>query len=246
MKIHTVQLNLEDFDNGTSEMSLLEFAIYTRLFLASYTKNLPDDDEKLARIARCKISEIKKVRPMVDSKFQKFEGFLKNFRVESEREKYKKRSETNRNIRLEALKRQEEAQRIVNESSNNSSTNGSTIVQLPTTQHLPTNTYKEIKTPTPFFLPTRARGEGQEFKPIGDLVGGVGGKRFLKVIDVTGQLQTSDIEKVRLLAPNLDIETMAQVYVDGINSGSREAPRSIPKAFPVWCGSYYEGMRKKR
>jgi uncharacterized protein YdaU (DUF1376 family) len=60
MKIHTVQLNLEDFDNGTSDLSPLEFGIYTRLFLASYTRDLPNDDEKLARIARCKISEIKK------------------------------------------------------------------------------------------------------------------------------------------------------------------------------------------
>lgn len=233
MKIHTVQLNLEDFDNGTSEMSLLEFAIYTRLFLASYTKNLPDDDEKLSRIARCKISEIKKVRPMIESKFQKFEGFLKNFRVESEREKYKKRSETNRAIRLEALKRQEEAQRIVNQSSNNSSTIRLTNDQLPNTQHLKPTTHN-FKTPTP-------TNYGEGVKKLGDVVGGVGSKRFLKVIDVTGQLQQADIIEVKKAAPDWDIEALAKVYVDGINSGSREAPRSIPKAFPKWCFAYTGG-----
>jgi uncharacterized protein YdaU (DUF1376 family) len=78
MKIHTVQLNLEDFDNGTSDLSPLEFAIYTRLFLASYTRDLPDDDEKLARIARCKISEIKKCRKIINAKFYKSENFLKS------------------------------------------------------------------------------------------------------------------------------------------------------------------------
>jgi len=84
MKSHTVQLNLEDFDNGTSDLSSLEFGIYTRLFLASYTKDLPDDDEKLARIARCKISEIRKCRKIIDAKFYKSENFLKNSRTEKE------------------------------------------------------------------------------------------------------------------------------------------------------------------
>lgn len=234
MKIHTVQLNLEDFENGTSDMSPLEFAIYTRLFLASYTRNLPDDDEKLARIARCKISEIKKVRPMIDDKFKKFGGFLKNFRVENEREKYKKRSETNRNIRLEALKKQEEALRIVNESNNNSSTIPPTNVQLPNNQYpLPNN--HNLKTPTPKTYPIR--GEG--FKKIGDMVGGAG--RLLKVIDVIGQLQTADIQEINRVAPNWDIEILAKAYIDGINSGKRDAPNSIPKAFPKWCEKFTGG-----
>jgi len=235
MKIHTVQLNLEDFDNGTSEMSLVEFAIYTRLFLASYTKNLPDDDEKLSRIARCKISEIKKARPMIESKFAKFEGFLKNLRVEFEREKYKKLSDTNRKVRLEALERQKEAQRIVNESSNIPSTNQSTIVQLPNTQHQPTNN-QYCKTPTP-----TKRGEG--VKSLGDLVVGVG--KVLKVIDITGQLSGADIIEIERVAKGWDIEHLAKVYVDGINSGSREAPRSIPKAFPKWCEKYTKGEPPK-
>ncbi len=240
MKIHTVQLNLEDFENGTSDMSLLEFAIYTRLFLASYTRNIPDDDEKLSRIARCKISEIKKVRQMIDTKFTKFEGFLKNLRVEVEREKYKKLSETNRKVRLEALERQKEALRIVNESSNNSSANRTTNDQLTNNQHQPPNNQNGFKTPTPFVRTHTAR-EGKEFKAIGDLVGGVGEKRFLKVLDVTGQLQHADILEVQKAAPKWDIEALAKVYVDGINSGSRDAPRSIPKAFPKWCAAYTGG-----
>jgi hypothetical protein len=90
------------------------------------------------------------------------------------------------------------------------------------------------KTPTP-------RGSGGVFKKI-DLVGGVGVK-LLKVIDVIGQLTGKDIQEIERLAAGWDIEHLAKVYVDGINSGSREAPRSIPKAFPQWCTKYTKGKR---
>ena len=90
------------------------------------------------------------------------------------------------------------------------------------------------KTPTP-------RGSGGVFKKI-DLVGGVGVK-LLKVIDITGQLTGKDIQEIERLASGWDIEHLAKVYVDGINSGSREAPRSIPKAFPQWCAKYTKGKR---
>jgi len=96
MRIHTVQLNLADFDKGTSGLSPLEFTIYTRLFLAAYERTQPDNDEILARIARVEKKDIKKVRKMIEEKFKKVDGFFQNSRTELEKEKYKKISEKNK------------------------------------------------------------------------------------------------------------------------------------------------------
>lgn len=92
-----------------------------------------------------------------------------------------------------------------------------------------------LSTPAP-------RGSGG-VKKISDLVGGVG--KNLKVIDITGQLSGSDIQRIEKIAPNWDIENLAKVYIDGINSGAREAPNSISKAFPVWCALYTKGKPPK-
>lgn len=227
MKIHTVQLNLEDFDNGTSDLSPLEFGIYTRLFLASYTRDLPDDDEKLSRIARCKVSEIKKCRKIIDSKFYKSENFLKNNRTEKERDKYKKISNKNQSNIAKRWKTKDLPLPLVNDWNKV----GNSIVLLPNTQHLIPN--NNIKTPTP------ERG----LKKIDDLVGGVGVKKNLKIIDILGQISGEKIEEIKKKCKNLDIEHLAQIYIDGINSGKREPPNSIRKAFPKWCENYTKNIK---
>jgi uncharacterized protein YdaU (DUF1376 family) len=232
MKIHTVQLNLEDFDNGTSDLSPLEFAIYTRLFLASYTRELPDDNEKLARIARCKLSEIKKCRKIIDEKFYKSENFLKNNRAEKELSRYKEISEKNKNNARERWKIKDSSLPVALQTHSEAECQGNANAMLPNNQHLITNnSYK--KTPTP----TRKNG----VEKISDLVGGVG--KMLKVLDVTGQLSGSDIQEIQRVAKGWDIEHLAKVYVDGINSGKRDAPNSIPKAFPKWCEKYTKGQK---
>jgi uncharacterized protein YdaU (DUF1376 family) len=232
MKIHTVQLNLEDFDNGTSDLSPLEFGIYTRLFLASYTRDLPNDDEKLARIARCKISEIKKCRKIIDAKFIKVENFLKNNRAEKERDRYKKISEKNKNNASERWKIKDSVMPVAYQPQTDWEANRNATAMLPNNQHLIPNT-PIIKTPTP-------RGE---FKKIGDLGLGVGVRKNLKVIDITGQLSGENIQEIQKVANGWDIEHLAKVYVDGINSGMREAPNSISKAFPAWCAKYTKGKK---
>ena len=234
MKIHTVQLNLEDFDNGTSDLSPLEFGIYTRLFLASYTRDLPNDDEKLSRIARCKISEIKKCRKIIDAKFIKVENFLKNNRAEKERDRYKKISEKNKNNASERWKIKDSVMRVACEPQTDWQANRNPTAMLPNNQHLITNN-SLIKTPTP--TPRR------EFKKIGVLVEGVGVKKNLRVIDVVGQLQTQQIQEIQRVANGWDIEHLAKVYVDGINSGKREPPNSISKAFPKWCENYTKKIK---
>ena len=99
--------------------------------------------------------------------------------------------------------------------------------------HKPETINHNIQTPTPTPI------NGQGFKKIGFGFNGVG--RKLQVIDITGSLQAADIFEIERVAPKWDIEHLAKVYVDGINSGSREPPRSIPKAFPKWCAKYTKG-----
>lgn len=235
MKIHTVQLNLEDFDNGTSDLSPLEFAIYTRLFLASYNRDLPDDDEKLARIARCKVSEIKKCRNIIDEKFYKSENFLKNFRTESERTRYQEISKKNKNNAHNRWKIAGEGMPTASNSHTQKNTSRNATAMLPNNQHLITNK-PYIKTPTPIkeFLGVKKNLE-MDF--------GEGVKKILTVIDIVGQLQSKEILSIQDNCKNWDIEYLAKVYVDGINSGSRPAPRSIQKAFPAWCLSYTKGKK---
>lgn len=234
MKIHTVQLNLEDFDNGTSDLSPVEFGIYTRLFLASYTRDLPDDDEKLARIARCKVSEIKKCRKIIDAKFYKSENFLKNFRTESERTRYQEISKKNKINASERWKIKGEGMPTALPKNENGNPTRNAIAMLPNNQHLITNN-SIIKTPTP----TPRVGVEKN----GDFGNGEGVRKNLKIIDVIGQLQTEQIQEIQRFAVGWDIEYLAKVYVEGINSGMREAPNSIPKAFPAWCGKYTKGKK---
>jgi hypothetical protein len=112
--------------------------------------------------------------------------------------------------------------------------NRNATAMLPNNQHLITNN-SLIKTPTP-----TPRGE---FKKIGDLVEGVGVKKNLTVIDIVGQLQTQQIQEIQKVANGWDIEHLAKVYVDGINSGKREPPNSISKAFPKWCENYTKKIK---
>lgn len=240
IQIHTVPLNLSTFDEGTSSLNPLEFMIYTRLFLASYNRTLPDNDEMLARIARVEKKDVKKVRPMLEEKFKKVDGFLQNSRAELEKEKIKKLSEINRQKANERWKTGDSPMPTASERHMQNDIFGNAAAILTNNQHLiPNNQYLKTPSPSSFRRSQNAR-EGQEFKNISELVGGVG-KRFLKVLDVTGQLQTMDILEIKKAAPNWDIEVLAKVYIDGINSGSREAPNSIPKAFPAWCLKYTKG-----
>ena len=242
MKIHTVQLNLADFDKGTSGLSPLEFTIYTRLLLAAYERALPDNDEILARIARVEKKDIKKVRRMLEEKFKKVDGFFINSRTELEKERYKKLSELNKEKANQRWKTGDSPMPTASNRQCQNEATGNAAAILTNNQHQPPNNQNGFKTPTPFAR-AHTTHEGKEFKAIGDLVGGVGAKRLLKVLDVTGQLQHADIVAVQNAAPKWDIEVLAQVYVDGINSGSRDAPRSIPKAFPKWCEKYTGGKQ---
>jgi len=221
MKIHTVQLNIEDFDNGTSDLSPLEFAIYTRLFLASYNRDLPDCNEKLSRIARCKRSEIVKCRQVIDAKFKKVGDFLKNSRAELEREHYKIISNKNKSNARERWKIKGEAMPTASISHNEAQTDRNASAMLPNTYNLTPN---NLKTPTPF-----------------STSGNKGGvlKNLEKGKDLIALLNDDQLKKAKKNAPSWDIYNLADIYVEGVEK--RGMPNNPPLAFIGWCLKYTKG-----
>jgi len=63
-----------------------------------------------------------------------------------------------------------------------------------------------------------------------------------EVNDIINALDDKSLQLAKANAPNWDVYYLAGVYVDGINDGIREKPRSIKAAFPRWCKLYTKGM----
>jgi len=63
-----------------------------------------------------------------------------------------------------------------------------------------------------------------------------------EVNDIINALDEKSLQLAKANAPNWDVYYLAGVYVDGINDGIREKPRSIKAAFPRWCKLYTKGM----
>lgn len=107
MKIHTIQLNIEDFESGTIGMDAREKGAYISLLICLYkssTHELPDDDKRLARMACLEVREWKKIRVVLEPKFIVYNGVWKQKRVLQEAVRYAKLSDKNR---ANALKRNE-------------------------------------------------------------------------------------------------------------------------------------------
>jgi|DEB0MinimDraft_6_1074348.scaffolds.fasta_scaffold39991_2 hypothetical protein len=62
-----------------------------------------------------------------------------------------------------------------------------------------------------------------------------------EVNDIINALDDKSLQLAKIHAPGWDVYHLAGVYVDGINSGIREKPRSIKAAFPRWCKLYTKG-----
>ena len=62
-----------------------------------------------------------------------------------------------------------------------------------------------------------------------------------EVNDIINALDDKSLQLAKANAPNWDVYHLAGVYVDGINDGIREKPRSIKAAFPRWCKLYTKG-----
>lgn len=98
MKIHTIQLNIEDFESGTAGMDAREKGAYISLLICLYkvsSHELPDDDKRLARMACLNMREWKKVREILEPKFETYNGVWKHKRVLQEAVRYQKLSQKN-------------------------------------------------------------------------------------------------------------------------------------------------------
>jgi uncharacterized protein YdaU (DUF1376 family) len=91
MKLRWMPLDVADYRADTAHLGALEHGVYLLLIMHYWqTGNLPDDDEKLARICCCTRTEFRRVKPTI-SKF--FLPGWKHKRIEQELEKARKISE---------------------------------------------------------------------------------------------------------------------------------------------------------
>lgn len=99
MKIHTIQLNIEDFESGTMHMDATEKGVYLSLMICLYkisTHKLPNNDTRLARMAGVNLRKWKTIKPNIIDKFIVTDSFWEHKRVSDEVVKYQKLSHKNR------------------------------------------------------------------------------------------------------------------------------------------------------
>lgn len=89
MKSPAFRLYAADFDIDTNTWELEEIGFYLRLLLSQWVNGpLPNQPEKLSKIARCSIKKFNYLFPKVSHKFKSDgNGFLYNERMENERTK---------------------------------------------------------------------------------------------------------------------------------------------------------------
>ena len=239
MKIHTIQLNIEDYKNGTEFMDAEQSGAYFHLLMACYQSKdacIPDDDIILARIAKVSPYKWKKIKPIILEKFERFEKnskkYFKNFRVNLELEKIKNLSE----------KRQKASQeRWDNKGSckNNDDANAYANAMQMQCNSNANNKLEDIKERKNNINPLTPLENSEQNS--NSEISGVEKQVSWEVNDIINALDDKSLQLAKTNAPNWDVYYLAGVYVDGINSGIREKPRSIKAAFPRWCKLYTKG-----
>jgi uncharacterized protein YdaU (DUF1376 family) len=106
MHIHTIPLNIEKLLGGTAHMDATEFGAYMSLMICAYQKKnkLPNNDSRLARMARCSPKVWARVRPIIAEKFTISSEFWEHMGVLQQLEKMNYLSTKNK---TNALKRYE-------------------------------------------------------------------------------------------------------------------------------------------
>ena len=235
MKIHTIQLNIEDYKNGTEFMDAEQSGAYFHLLMACYQSKeacLPDDDIILARIAKVSLYKWKKIKPIILEKFERFEKnskkYFKNFRVNLELEKIKNLSEK----RKEAIQKRWD-------NKDSCKNNDDTIVLQKYYNCNTNNKLEDIKERKNNINPLTPLEDSEQNS--NSEIPGVEKQVSWEVNDIINALDDKSLQLAKANAPNWDVYHLAGVYVDGINDGIREKPRSIKAAFPRWCKLYTKG-----
>lgn len=230
-----------DYSAKTAGLSQSQNGAYMLFLKHIYCTGEKIHDKEKYRVAMAFSDEEREAADFVLEKFFKFDPETKTYDNEKCREIIAKAEATHKSVtdrgaaggkaRAKKISEAQLQAQLEKKSSPASSPVSSNQIQIQ-------NQIQTLKTPTHFVKSPNARGDG--VKKIGDLVFGAGKK--WKVIDITGQLSGLDIQEVQRAAPGWDVEHLAKVYIDGINSG-RPAPNSISKAFPKWCEKYTKGLR---
>lgn len=116
MRIHTIQLNIQDFLSGTVHMDVSELGAYTCLLVALYnTKDnkLPNDDKRLSRICKCTPRKWASVKDVVLEKFVCKSDFIEHVRVQKEVRQYETLCTKNK---ANALKNKETGKPVASQS----------------------------------------------------------------------------------------------------------------------------------
>jgi len=200
----------------TNHLKTIEHGAYMLLLITAWrTKNgkLPDNDDLLARYTRLTKDKWRKIRPILEPFFDIENGEWIQGRLQDEREaSLRFRKSQSTKAKARWLKNKE-------------TTNATAMPKDDPAYASPTPT----PSPTHLNPPTPRKN--------GVLMNGVWEGSY-KVQDLLNDDAWMD---ARAHAPSWDINNLAVVYNDGINSGKREHPKYPNKAFPVWCKKYTKG-----
>ena len=233
-------------------MDAAELGAYMSLLIACYQdKNhcLPDDNARLARIAKCSPHMWRKIRPVIEEKFKLFDKNLKKYwtheRVVKDVAKYKNLSDQNSKNAAARWnnKGSSKNQDMQSASQPHSETQSEPQSDRNATQHLTPTTQNQELVNSP--LTPQSKKNVNNFvdnSSKGVLKQGFNGEG-VTVNNIMHNLDDKALQKAKDNASGWDIYHLAGVYAEGINNGMRDAPKSIKAAFPAWCKAYTKGKQ---
>ncbi len=237
-----IPLWTDAFIADTVHLNAAQTGAYLMLLMCAWrTKDcaLPDDDAQLARFSRMTKAQWKKNKDVIMAFWEKNdEQKWIQLRLNDERKSVLlKRESASRAGAASALKRKERHSTAVKDT-----------LQQNANHHTHT-TYPKHNNPQTPLGKSCSKNDDRELvnKSLveGVLKNGIGGVGVVGGYRVQDRLSDDAWQDARAHAPGWDINQLASVYNEGINSGKRESPKYPNKAFPVWCKKYTKGHPPK-
>jgi len=217
MKIHTIQLNIEDFLGGTAHMDATEIGAYWSLLMCAYKTSdhsLPNDPRRLALMAKCSGKVWGRIGGTVMDKFVLTDDEHPKWihkRVLEDALTYQSRSSINSDNSLKRWKTDKQV-------ASKSQSDGNATYNLVPKNNPPTPQGAGV-------LKHGFKGKGEGVFRVDDL------------------LHDNARQRARENAPGWSQQELMRVYDEGINDGSRPRPDNANAAFPVWCANYTKGKK---
>lgn len=160
-----IQLHIGDFIGGVLHMDATEVGAYTMLLVAHYQageEGLPDDDRKLARIAKVSLKQWGRVKDTVMAKFELKDSFWRHSRVVDELREGKSKSA---DAKAKALKRWAGDDAAASAQHSHGNANQITSNQITNNQKIEREERTDDAPPAGVAAPSRtveAKGQGRE------------------------------------------------------------------------------------